>query len=342
MAVIYNNIVQSETEPSTNVLWLKGNKLKYYYGGWKDLTGNSKKAFVKMNPQLTIKYFTGELGSEGIDISELKTAKSLFYMCSNTTQAPEIRFGSHHDSLEKAFYQCTNLKTVYLDLDNSNITSLYYTFYKCENLQDDIFNKINFNKIQNFEYAFCECNSFQDVYLKSESAKNLNYAFTNCTSLKKIILDCPNVESMNGVIKKCNQLEEVYFNNTEKVTSLTRDSLYCSNLRKIVNLDIGGFSEFNSTILVDINNNIEYMVLLNLGKNEQCTSYDLYYFKNWGKGSEENRQSLVDTLITYSFDRKAAGYPTATIRFPFNYVYDNTWLTKEERDIIKSKGYSLI
>lgn len=38
MAIQYNKIIESQTEPSTNNLWLKDGKLYYYKGGWKPLT----------------------------------------------------------------------------------------------------------------------------------------------------------------------------------------------------------------------------------------------------------------------------------------------------------------
>lgn len=40
MALIYNKIVESNTEPSPNDLWLKDGKLKHYKGGWKDISKN--------------------------------------------------------------------------------------------------------------------------------------------------------------------------------------------------------------------------------------------------------------------------------------------------------------
>jgi hypothetical protein len=38
MAITYNKIIESTTEPATNNLWLKDGKLYYYKGGWKPLT----------------------------------------------------------------------------------------------------------------------------------------------------------------------------------------------------------------------------------------------------------------------------------------------------------------
>lgn len=39
MEIVYNRIIQSDQEPSPNVLWLKDGILKYYQGGWKDIGG---------------------------------------------------------------------------------------------------------------------------------------------------------------------------------------------------------------------------------------------------------------------------------------------------------------
>ncbi len=59
----------------------------------------------------------------------------------------------------------------------------------------------------------------------------------------------------------------------------------------------------------------------------------------WGDGNEEARQTIVDSLLTYSFDRKAAGYNTMTIaldRSVFNL------LTEEEKAAIVARGYRLM
>ena len=41
---------------------------------------------------------------------------------------------------------------------------------------------------------------------------------------------------------------------------------------------------------------------------------------SWGAGSEENRQSLVDSLLTYSFDRAAAGYAPLAFQLGRRYL----------------------
>lgn len=41
MALIYNKIVESNTEPSPNDLWLKDGKLMHYKGGWKEINAET-------------------------------------------------------------------------------------------------------------------------------------------------------------------------------------------------------------------------------------------------------------------------------------------------------------
>lgn len=56
-----------------------------------------------------------------------------------------------------------------------------------------------------------------------------------------------------------------------------------------------------------------YCLIKNIGKST-LTTYDFSGARYWGTGSEENRQSLIDSLITYSHDRASNGMATATIK----------------------------
>ena len=68
------------------------------------------------------------------------------------------------------------------------------------------------------------------------------------------------------------------------------------------------------------------------------TSYKLHYVISWGTGSEENRQSLIDSLITYSYDRASNGMATATIKLHAN---TKALLTEEEIAQITNKGFTI-
>lgn len=86
------------------------------------------------------------------------------------------------------------------------------------------------------------------------------------------------------------------------------------------------------------------MLLKGLGTPSGVTSYanaNMNYCPNWGVNSTEipdARQSLVDSLLTYSFDRATAGYSTCTIKLHSN-SYNQ--LTAQELADIQAKGYNI-
>ena len=91
-------------------------------------------------------------------------------------------------------------------------------------------------------------------------------------------------------------------------------------------------------------NKLRYVLLKDFGTGSDCTSADFTYWPNWGKEDETiplsagARQSLVDTLITYSYDRATAGYSTCTVTL---HADTKALLTQDEIAQITAKGYTL-
>ena len=86
--------------------------------------------------------------------------------------------------------------------------------------------------------------------------------------------------------------------------------------------------------------NLRFIRVLNLGKGS-CATYDFSHARYWGEDSPDHpdaRKSLVDTLLTDSYDRAAAGLPSATIRL---YPTVRNRLTAEELAAITAKGFTL-
>ena len=90
--------------------------------------------------------------------------------------------------------------------------------------------------------------------------------------------------------------------------------------------------------------NLRYVLLKDLGTGSKCGSASFTYWKVWGIEDETvplsagARQSLIDTLITYSYDRATAGYSTCTITL---YANTKALLTEDEIAQITAKGYTL-
>lgn len=86
--------------------------------------------------------------------------------------------------------------------------------------------------------------------------------------------------------------------------------------------------------------NLRYIRILNLGKGS-CATYDFTCARYWGEDTPEHpdaRKSLVDTLLTDSYDRAAAGMSPITVRL---YSTVKNRLTAEERAAITAKGITL-
>ena len=89
---------------------------------------------------------------------------------------------------------------------------------------------------------------------------------------------------------------------------------------------------------------LRYALLKDLGTGSECTSADFSYWNVWGIEDETvplsagARQSLIDTLITYSYDRATAGYSTCTVTLSAN---TKALLTEDEIAQMTAKGYTL-
>lgn len=81
---------------------------------------------------------------------------------------------------------------------------------------------------------------------------------------------------------------------------------------------------------------LTYLRIINLGKGP-ATILDFCCLGNWGS-DDEGYRSLVESLVTGSYDRKANGMPTAVIRLPQS-VADR--LGQENIALITAKGYTV-
>ena len=82
------------------------------------------------------------------------------------------------------------------------------------------------------------------------------------------------------------------------------------------------------------------LCMINLGEDSLSElPYNLTALNNWGTGSEENRQSLVKSLVENTVDRtKFSGAKPVTIQLD---PAVKALLTAEEISQIEAKGYTL-
>ena len=172
---------------------------------------------------------------------------------------------------------------------------------------------LNFISCKNFTRTFQACSNLRIVKMYTSEAENIEYCFYNCS----------------GVV-------EIYLSDTGKATNLQGLLGGCTKVERIYGLNLASAKNIGYTF----GNNLSALVLMtikNIGKSS-LTTFDISGVLNWGTGGEENRQSLIDSLITYSYDRASNGMATATIKLSAN---TKALLTEEEIAQITAKGFTI-
>lgn len=196
---------------------------------------------------------------------------------------------------------------------------------------------VDTSKVTNAQYMFYKCTSLVCIPVLDFSLNiSLWHAFEGCTALQKINLpDISNVVNLVYCFQSCTNLIEVLISKTNKVTDFGYIFSNCSRLQKVRELDfssaISASTPFNGC------SRLEYVLIKDLGKSA-LTTYDFSGASIWGTGEAENRQSLIDSLITYSHDRASNGMATATIKLS---TTTKALLTEEEIAQITTKGFTI-
>lgn len=161
---------------------------------------------------------------------------------------------------------------------------------------------------QQFEDDIAYSKSLAETFTPSKATSH----FKNQRRLKFVpMVDTSNVTNMNGMFSSCDSLTAIPQLDTSNVTSMSNMFSGCAKLT--------------------------FILIKNIGKST-LTTFDFSGAKNWGTGSDENRQSLIDSLITYSYDRVTNGMTSATIKLSTN---TKALLTEDEIAQITAKGFTI-
>ena len=175
--------------------------------------------------------------------------------------------------------------------------------------------------------------------------------FGNCSSLNSLNVSNFNtskVTDMSYMFYSCGKLTTLDISNwdTSNVTNMNNMFSNCTNLEKV-----DGYLSFKSFSSSTMSNNylfgyskntsIKKISFKDIGYNTNAKQFNMSYTENWGVNTDtipNARQSLVDTLITYSFDRATAGYPTCTVTLS---TTTKALLTDDEIAAITAKGFTI-
>ena len=201
--------------------------------------------------------------------------------------------------------------------------------------------------------------NYNGEYLSNGNFKiilNLNEKITNLDKLLYATNSYIDLELNNiGNIVSCRSMYE--HNITLYKLSMPFNSSYCTDFQSILsecyllqkwdNVSLKSLNtEISDSYFTGYSNmdNLRYVLLKDFGTGSSCTSANFSYWPKWGIEDETvplskgGRQSLIDTLITYSYDRATAGYSTCTVTLHSN---TKALLTEDEIAQITAKGYTL-
>lgn len=203
-----------------------------------------------------------------------------------------------------------------LGIDNA---ALNYVFEKDLGYSEIVLGKYDSGDIEKFsndpELVFAP-----KVALKADSS----YMYDNCQNLTLIPeLEASNVENMNNFGSKNPKLK--YVGNLNSSNTKLMDNMFsdCVSLKN-VSLDMS-----NATSVTKIFSNcpnLNVIKISNLGKGS-AKMYDFSDASKWGTGGIDAFESLVDSLVNFSYDRKTNGMPEAIIK-----------IAKETKDLLSGKN----
>ena len=208
-----------------------------------------------------------------------------------------------------------------LSLNIPQVTDLYYAFY---NTNVDNINLQATGNITNLNYAFYNSACTNITGLDLSYVTNMDYAFYG-TKLTSVDMYAPALTTAKYTFRNNTTIKNFKFI-APALTSVDSYFLYSISTMDRVEVDL---TSYTGTIGY-LAKNAPYMLFRNIGL---LAKYNLLY-SSWGSGSEENRQSILDTLITYSQDRSEPCTVTLS-------SFTKSQISIEEMAQINAKGYTI-
>ena len=206
----------------------------------------------------------------------------------------------------------------------------------------------------NLNQQFSGCNNLicvppMKIPATTATSKQFYSVFDACYSLKRFEFDVDEYQPkvLTATWRNCHSLEYI----GELPDSVTKYSTQwisgCESLERIERLPMINILDSANFAYTFLFPNLRYVKMIDMGRWSSGNPNFSYYWANWGIPNDKHpdaRQSLVDSLLTYSYDRVndpdnlgTAG-TTCTITLSAN-TYAQ--LTASEIEAITAKGYTL-
>ena len=300
---------------------------------------------------LANKVSTITAGGSGFDFSQIGYSDELNLELNDKMNADIAYSKTLYDAWNPSNTSASRLykkdtKIVYApNINTINVTSMDSMFSGCTSLHT--VPKFYTKNVTNMSRMFCNCFSLNSVpELDTSNVTSMENMFYGCSSLKTIpAFNTKNVTNIGYLFYNCNSLTSIPELDTSQVTVIQYMFYNCTNLKTIEGISFKSYSAstVDSRYLFGpiSNDSIRKAVFKDIGYQSTTVQFEMTKITNWGVNSDEildARQSLIDSLITYSFDRASAGYPTCNIT-----LSDNTkaLLTSDEISQINAKGFTI-
>ena len=293
-----------------------------------------------------------------VDTSNVTNMGYMFNSCNNLQYIPAINT-SNVTNMGYMFNSCYNLTSLDLSsFDTSNVTTMSYMFSFCSGLTSLDLSSWNTSNVTNMINMFSYCKNLTSLDLSSwntSNVTNMSNMFSSCSGLTSLDIsswNTSNVTTMSNMFYGCSGLTSLNISSfdTSNVTNMSYMFGNCYKLQRIDGfIDWVKISSYPSSFITSNSSNgypLRYMTIKNIGTTGTTFNFNNTNLQNWGDESDTTtyplsvgaRQSLVDSLLTYSYDRVANGLSNATIQLHSNV---KARLTADEITAIQNKGYTI-
>ena len=241
-----------------------------------------------------------------------------------------IEYNAKGETLQYLYTICiptnnyTPVGSITINAENCNRISYLFSHNSNEKYSmDDLEVHINTSdKLTDLSYLFCYTGNI--TISNTSKVTNFATAFAGITSPELKEIDTSSGTNFDYILSNTS-------NYLIKIAGLSLKSLSTN----MSNTYFTGWGTMNK---------LRYALLKDFGTKSGFTSASFTYWSKWGIEDETvplsagARQSLIDTFITYSYDRATAGYSTCTVKL---HADTKALLTQDEIAQMTAKGYTL-
>ena len=198
-------------------------------------------------------------------------------------------------------------------------------------------------KAINSNNMFYSSQYYYDIIFDKNAEIDVSNICYSCKT-KHILSVSGNFNNIASLLNSASNVRVVYWDvDTSKLPSYAINTCFYPYLITLFgNLSIKNIDTVPYYLITGYSKaKVRQIIITDIGFKQNQTTVNFSYWDNWGQNhtiAPDARKSLIDSLITYSFDRAAAGYSNCTITLS---TKTKALLTEEEIAQITAKGYTI-